>query len=101
LEKSLEIDVTQSLLAEGEKISAVMGIPQLIEEGKINGAIAKYSLPQARTAVGLKPNGDLVIVVVEHAYKKSITDITFGELQSILQTNADKLELKYNKSIIS
>lgn len=99
LEESLEIDFTQSLLAEGDKISAVMGIPQLIEDGKVNEAISKYNLPQARTAVGLKPNGDLVIVVAEHAYKKPITDITLGEVRSILQTNADKLALKYNKSI--
>lgn len=97
--KALEIDVSQSLLAKGDNISAVMGIPQIIEDGKINEAIAKYNLPQARTALGLKPNGDLVIVVAEHAYKKPITDITLGEVRSILQTNADKLALKYNKPI--
>ncbi len=52
------------------RASIVSGIPLLISAGKINqGLYAKtpsYTLPHARTALGIKPDGSIVIVVAEH-----------------------------------
>ena len=49
--------------------SAVMGIPKLVQQGKlIKSLLSKKSnffvLPHARTAIGIKRNGDWVVVVV-------------------------------------
>jgi exopolysaccharide biosynthesis protein len=104
LKKRASLDVEDSLLGSPQEISAVMGIPQLIKDGKINTELAEnknnfYKTSQARTAIGLKHNGDIVIVVAEHAYKKPLTDITLGEVRSILQNNKIKLSVKYLKPL--
>ncbi|MFI4937529.1 MAG: phosphodiester glycosidase family protein [Candidatus Berkiellales bacterium] len=56
-----------------QNISMVSGIPLLIEEGKIvKDVLSKtsdfYVKPHARTAIGLKANGEIVIVVAENYY---------------------------------
>lgn len=102
LKTEAKIDFSQSLLASDKKVSAVMGIPQILEENKIRPEILQnqssfYADPHARTAVGLKPNGDVVIIVAEHVYKKPLTEITLGEVRSILQNNKVELTKKYQK----
>ncbi len=83
--------------------SVVTGIPILIEDGKIVGEVLNskasfYTTPHARTALGLKKNGDVVIVVVEHHYMKPLTEITLGEVKDIITNNKLKLLAKYRKS---
>lgn len=53
--------------------SAVSGIPQLITDHQINPEIFQkktsfYTQPHARTAVGIKDSGEVVLVVAENAY---------------------------------
>ncbi len=85
-----------------DRISAVMGIPQLLKDGKIaeeilNNKGSFYVLPHSRTAIGLKKDGTIVIVVVEHAYKKDLTQVTLGEVKELIQNNKIKMIFKYKK----
>jgi exopolysaccharide biosynthesis protein len=99
LKTPVDIDFSQSLFGKKDTVSAVMGIPYLIEEGRINGKLSKHTDSHARTAIGLKPNGDIVIVVAEHVYTKPLADITLGEVKAILKNNKDKLSIKYKKEL--
>ena len=79
-----------------------MGIPILLQDGIINPALKVtqtdfYKSPHARTAVGIRPNGDLVIIVAEHAYKKPIPEVTLEEVKSIISKNKAKLVERYKK----
>lgn len=84
------------------KASVVMGIPILIQDGKINPALHKnqtsfYKSAHARTAVGVRENGELVIIVAEHVYQKPLQDVTLEEVKSIILNNKMKLMKKYKK----
>lgn len=63
---------------------AVMGIPPLILNKKINTKLSK-SQQHARTAVGIKEDGKLVLVVIEHVYKKLVSDVTIHEIKEIME----------------
>ncbi len=65
------INPKQFLAQKGNaRASIVSGIPLLIKDGRVNqGLYSKsqsYTAPHARTAVGIKPNGGVVIVIAEH-----------------------------------
>jgi exopolysaccharide biosynthesis protein len=82
--------------------SLVMGIPILLLEGKINSAISEgkshfYKWPHARTALGIRPNGGLIIVVAEHHYKKPLKEVTLDEVKAVLTKNKVKIMAKYQK----
>lgn len=66
--------------------SAVLGIPALILDGKICEGLDNKS-SHARTAIGIKENGDLVIVVAEHAYNASIKAMTLDQARGIVKEN--------------
>lgn len=58
-------------------VSMVSGIPLLVSKGKRVSTLIRrktefYTMPHARTAIGTKANGAIVIVVAEHGYKGSI-----------------------------
>jgi exopolysaccharide biosynthesis protein len=70
-------------------ISIVSGIPLLIKAGSIPKGIKDkkgdfYTLPHARTALGIKSDGTLVIIVVEHRYNSS-SEISLSGLKHILE----------------
>jgi exopolysaccharide biosynthesis protein len=93
-------------LSKPEKESVVMGIPILIQGGKINPALKEkqthfYQAPHARTAFGIRPNGELVLVVAEHVYKKPIHDVTMEDVKSIIAKNKAKLMAKYQKTLLN
>ncbi len=72
-----------------QTVSMVAGIPLLLEHGEVVEALKKqisdfYTKPHARTAVGIKSNGDVVIVVAEHGYLKDITAMTMGDVQAFV-----------------
>ena len=80
-----DIDFNPLSFSKGDKKSLVMGIPALIQDGKINSDLLKnqasfYQAAHARTAIGVRPNGDIVIIVAEHVYRKPLTEITLGEV---------------------
>ena len=83
-------------------ISIVSGIPILISNKKIPIKIFKknsdfYTQPHARTALGVKPDGKIVIVIAEHKYLKYLKyliAIISKEMQSfVLQDNAQGLTI--------
>jgi exopolysaccharide biosynthesis protein len=78
---------------------AVMGIPPLVMGGRVlNGLSNKHR--HARTAVGIREDGKLIIVVVEHSYKRNIADISLFDVRKIMEkknisiTNATLSDLK-------
>jgi exopolysaccharide biosynthesis protein len=82
--------------------SVVMGIPMLLQDGNINPDLCKnqahfYKAAHARTAVGIRSDGALVIVVVEHAYQKPLQSVTLEEIRNIILKNKIKIVEKYKK----
>ena len=82
--------------------SLVSGIPLLIAHGKIvhnllqkNGEF--YRKSHARTALGIKPDGTIIIIVAEHHYQKDLVSITLGEVKSLIQEKVALLSQKYGK----
>lgn len=76
-----------------KSLSMIMGIPMLIENSRLKpleGTSNFYLSPHARTAVGIKPNKDIVLVVAEHSKPKDFKEITLGEVNEIIRKN--KLE---------
>ena len=81
---------------------AVMGIPPLILNNKINKDLSQNQ-QHARTAVGVKEDGKLVVVVIEHVYRKSVSDVTIHEIKEIMkkkQLSFSGLDFSEMKKII-
>jgi exopolysaccharide biosynthesis protein len=74
---------TPDYFAKGNSF-AVMGLPTLILNNKIRESLSNDQ-EHARTAVGIKEDGSIVLVVVEHAYKKAIHDVTLQEVKGIIE----------------
>ncbi len=71
-------------------VSCVQGIPRLLENGQIPLYTQKqtssfYTKPHARTALGIKADGTIVIVVVEHKNTFSQGGCTIMELATIMK----------------
>lgn len=103
-EVSLQLDAFQ--FAKSARISAVMGIPVLLQQGNINPIVLTnkssfYKSPHARTAVGIKSDGDLVLLVCEHTYKKPLHEITMEDIKTLLTKNKLKLMAKYQKPLLN
>ena len=82
-------------------VSIVSGIPYLINDSKISHDLFEktgefYVKAHARTAIGIKPNSDIIIVVAEHSYLKDLTSITAGEVQSLINEKGKIFVQKYN-----
>lgn len=95
-----------SHLSKSEKESVLTGIPLLIQDGKINPVLCETQTPfyqsaHARTAVGIRSNGDLVIIVAEHIYQKPLQEVTLQEIQSIILNHKVKLIKKYKKPVLT
>lgn len=91
-----------SHLLQSAKESVVMGIPILIQDGNINPDLCKnqthfYKAAHARTAIGMRSDGELVIVVVEHIYQKPLQRVTLEEIKNIIFKNKIKIAEKYKK----
>lgn len=88
-----------------KNISILSGIPLLVNNGKINDKILNknsdfYLKDHARTAVGLKADGTIILVVVENNYIRDLMSITMGEVQSLIKNKVNNLMAKYNKKHI-
>lgn len=87
----------------GDKITSVVtGIPMLLSVGVVNPQISKqesafYQKPHTRTALGLKKDGEIVLVVAEHFYKKDLNEVTAGEFRSAIQENKEAIIAEYKK----
>lgn len=63
---------------------AVMGLPVLVLDNQVRDALSNGQV-HARTAIGLKKDGNVALVVVEHAYKKNMQDVTLQEVKKIME----------------
>lgn len=66
--------------------SVVTGIPVLVQNGKnIVDNLKQNDSAHARTALGLRNDGTIIIVVAEHIYKQHVKDLKLAQVRSILQ----------------
>lgn len=63
---------------------AIMGIPPLIMNNKIREGLSNEQ-KHARTAIGIKDDGKLVMVVAEHVYSRSVSAVTIHEIRKIME----------------
>ena len=103
-EKSQLQLIIDPLFNQNTHLSMVSGIPHLLDNGEIAEGIANregtfYQLPHARTAVGIKADGTLVIIVAEHSYQQDWATSTFKTLECLLREKTPALREKYNKSL--
>lgn len=79
---------TQETITLGDAISIITGIPLLVLDGK---SCDKWdssifiTKPHARTALGIRPDGKIIMIVAEHSYKQPLKELTIEEVQSILK----------------
>lgn len=79
-------DRDENIINLSKAASAVTGIPILIENSKI--VVDKNDDKEgvhARTALGIRTDGVIVIVVAEHIYKQHIKDLKLVQVKSILK----------------
>lgn len=83
-----------------DKVSILSAIPLLIKDGKLISTNKKtskfYTTPHARTSIGIRADGTIVIVVAEHNYLRDLNSITTGEIQSLMQERGKALAKKYH-----
>lgn len=94
-------DYPRNYLTKSNTISMLSGIPLLVSENKVVPELAKkssdfYLKPHARTAIGTKADGTIVIVVTEHQYLKDLTSISMGEVQSLIKEKGKQFAEQYN-----
>jgi exopolysaccharide biosynthesis protein len=71
--------------------NSVTGIPMLINTGKIVPELENFGSksftmrPHARTAIGLRADGIIIMVVVEHLYTQPLKEVTIEQMQNILK----------------
>ena len=75
----------------------LMGVPTLIKNNVINDKISKYTDIHARTAVGIRGDGKLLLTVAEHHYTKPILEANLGDIKDIF-TNK---KISYNNLQVS
>lgn len=83
------------------EVSILSGIPLLIDNNKIPQFLNDknsdfYVKPNARTAIGIKANNTIVVVIAEHNYSRDILDITIGEVQSLMKKKGSVFANKYH-----
>jgi exopolysaccharide biosynthesis protein len=81
------------------RYSCVMGVPIIVENGKkvdnfMNLGDHFANHPHARTAVGIKNDGNILFVVAEHRYSQDLKKVTLEQVQEILKAkNYSKVRL--------
>lgn len=74
----------------------VMGIPIIVQGRKISEAILNSNsssniMEHARTAVGIKPNGEIIMLVVEHEAAYKLKNLSIEQARNILKKNGYKV----------
>jgi len=77
-------------------VSIIRGIPMLIKDGEITNAVLTeeskfYTHHHARTALGIKANGDIILVVAENDYIADIANLSAEEIRKKLNLYNDKI----------
>ncbi len=84
-------------------LSAVSGIPLLVHNNEIIKELhdkksSFYKGKHARTAIGYKNDGTIIIVIAEHSYKRDLKNITWQEVNSILKLRSKNIIDNYKKT---
>ena len=80
------IDKDDKSINLSKNASVVTGIPLLVQNGKNVVDNTKENDPaHARTALGVRNDGTVVIVVAEHIYKQHVKDLKLAQVRSILR----------------
>lgn len=90
------------LLCHNEGLNLIHVIPVLVQEGKVAVDLFSkksgfYTDRNARTAIGIRSNGEVILVVVENCYKKDLASITLREVKYLLTKNAVQYCFQYKK----
>lgn len=92
------LDKDEKPMTFSKTASMVTGIPMLVQASQsvVDKSDNKES-SHARTAIGIRSDGVIVIVVAEHVYKQHIKDLKLAQVRSILKKekgiNIEKLTL--------
>ncbi|MES2215072.1 MAG: phosphodiester glycosidase family protein [Pseudomonadota bacterium] len=83
-------------------VSILSGIPILISNGEIPADLKDkktdfFVKEHARTAIGLKPNGNIILMIVEQTYSRDLSEVILGEVYSLINLNKQAYKQKYNK----
>lgn len=89
---SIQLQNPKQYLRQNPDVSMVSGIPLLVNKGKMVNTLLKrsspfYAKPHARTALGLKANGEIIIVMVE------ALGMTLVELARFMETQGAQYAL--------
>ncbi len=89
-------------IALNKNISLVSGIPMLVENGTIPSSLEQATSDfsrkaHARTAIGIKKDKSVVILVAEHLFQKDPMSLTMKELQEMLNKKGDVWAAKYQQ----
>ncbi|AVP88022.1 hypothetical protein phytr_10960 [Candidatus Phycorickettsia trachydisci] len=82
------------------KESVISGMPILVQDSKIPENIAQrntafYTSAHARTSLGIRGDGKIIIVIAEHRYGRDLMSITMGEIQSLIQEKREVLSKQF------
>lgn len=80
--QKIEFIWTPEYLLEKESF-AVMGIPALVLDGAVRDKLSNEE-KHARTAVGIKDDGKLLVVVVEHHYRSDMSSLNIHDIKKIM-----------------
>lgn len=84
--------------------SALKGIPMLVQNGKIldrvvNNKATGHTLPYARTALGIKKDGTIVIVATEPFSSIDPKGMTLSDLKNVLMSKGEEFAQSLNKKM--
>jgi exopolysaccharide biosynthesis protein len=70
------------------RISMLSGIPMLLQKGKINKGLYKkksdfYNKAHARSAIGIKHDGAIILAVIEHQYSQKINNVNSNTIKGL------------------
>lgn len=90
LEQDFLDPISRTPIFKNNTASVITGIPIIVKDGMVVDSLmsAKPTI-HARTAIGTKPDGNIIMVVAEHFYTKPIQRVTLEEVQSILRKRQD------------
>ena len=82
---------------------ALWGFPLLVNNSEIVPTLLEqkssfYQNAHARTAIGIKPNKTIVLIVAEHAYEKNLESVTFGDMKTLIKSKSVSLTAQYLKT---
>jgi exopolysaccharide biosynthesis protein len=107
IERSLNLEKSKLYITglyNNRSFSAIKGIPLLLQNGRIlervmsNQALG-HTLPYARTALGIKKDGTIIVVIVEPFSTLDPKGMTLSDLKNVLVEKGQEFAQKLNKKM--